>query len=155
MSDEQARAVEAVDASTVDAAEFARSIAGTPDEQLAEGMRSELRPQILDEVFRRMADHIRPERARGSDAVIHWRITGRPDGGEDHYEVVVQDGSCTLSEEPVKEPRITFTLDGVDFLKLVTGNANGPVLFTTGKLKIQGDIMLAARVAGMFSIPGT
>ena len=41
----------------------------------------------------------------------------------------------------------------MDFLKLVTGNANGPILFTTGKLKISGDLVFAAQIAGMFKIP--
>jgi putative sterol carrier protein len=42
----------------------------------------------------------------------------------------------------------------VDFLKLVTGNAAGPMLFMTGKLKIEGDLMFAATVQSLFRIPG-
>ena len=34
--------------------------------------------------------------------------------------------------------RLTFTIDGVDFLKLVTGNASGPRMFMFGKLGIEG-----------------
>ena len=45
-------------------------------------------------------------------------------------------------------------LDGVDFLKLVTGNANGPMLFMSGKLKIEGDLMFSAQIQSMFTIPG-
>ena len=48
----------------------------------------------------------------------------------------------------------TLKLDGVDFLKLVTGNAIGPMLFMSGKLKIEGDLMFAAQIQSMFTIPG-
>ena len=144
----------AIQPDAVDAAQFARSVATTPDEQLAQGMASELRGQILDEIFRRMAEHFDPSNAAGTDAVIHWKITGRPDGGADHYEVVIRDGACTVSETPDQHPRVTFTIGGVDFLKLVTGNVGGPALFMQGRIKIDGDLMFAAGAAGLFRMPG-
>ena len=39
------------------------------------------------------------------------------------------------------------------FLKLVSGNASGPTMFMTGKLKLEGDVMLASRLTSMFRIP--
>jgi putative sterol carrier protein len=98
-----------------------------------------------------MEQHYRPGSAQ--DAVIHWRITGRPDGSEDHWEVVVGDGRCVASAEPTSDPRVTLKLDGVEFLKLVTGNASGPMMFMSGKLKIEGDLMFATQIQGMFTIP--
>ena len=138
----------------VDPAEFAKSVATTPDEQLAEGMRGELRGQILGEIFRRMEEHFDPAKAQGVDAVLHWKITGGPDDGVDQYEAVIKDGACKVTNEPSRPARVTFTIGGVEFLKLVTGNADGPRLFMTGRLRIEGDLMFAAQVAGLFKIPG-
>jgi len=140
-----------VDASGVDAEEFARNIGQTPDRELRAAMEGPLREQIVAEVFRRMELHYRPQ--NGEDAVIHWRIGGRPGGGEDHWEVVISGEQCTTSSEPRSEPRVTLKLEGVHFLKLVTGNANGPRLFMTRKLKIDGDLMFSTRIQSMFSIP--
>ena len=84
----------ASDPSQVDAEELARNLSQASDEQLAELMSGEMRPLILDEIFNRMAEHFRPESARDVDAVIHWRIGGRPDGGADEYETVIRDGAC-------------------------------------------------------------
>ncbi|HVS29065.1 MAG TPA: SCP2 sterol-binding domain-containing protein [Solirubrobacteraceae bacterium] len=137
----------------LDPAEVARTIATTPDEQLAEGMRSEMRGQILDEIFSRMEEHFDAAKAGSVDAVIHWKILGRPDGGEDLYELIVRGGACKLSPEPAEQPRVTFAIDSVAFLRLVTGNASGPDLFMQGKLKIEGDLMFAAQVAGLFKVP--
>jgi putative sterol carrier protein len=141
-----------VDASAVDAEEFAQNIGRTPDAELREAMGGPLRGQIVAEIFKRMEEHYRP--GSGQDAVIHWRITGREDGGEDGWEVIVSDGRCTTSPDPDSEPRVTLMLDGVDFLKLVTGNANGPMLFMTGKLRIEGDLMFSTQIQSMFTIPG-
>ena len=39
------------------------------------------------------------------------------------------------------------------FLNLAAGKANGPSLFMTGKLKLEGDLMLAQRMTSFFRIP--
>jgi putative sterol carrier protein len=142
------------DVAAVDAEEFARNISQASDEQLAEAMASEMRPTILNEIFSRMVQHFRADRAANVDAVIHWRIGGGPGGSEDHYEVVVRDGSLSFTDQPSEEPRVTFKMDGATFLRLVTGNASGPMLFMTGKLRIEGDMMFAPQVQGLFRIPG-
>ena len=141
-----------LDTAGLDPAEVARTIGQTPDDQLREGMSGPARGQILAEVFKRMEEHVNPQAAQ--DGVIHWKITGAPDGGEDHWEVIVKDGACTTSPEPSQTPRVTLTLDGVNFLKLVTGNAQGPALFMSGQLRIEGDLMYSAQIQSMFKIPG-
>ena len=141
-----------IDTSAVDAEEFARDIGKTPDAELRAAMRGPLRDQILTEIFRRMEQRHRPQRSR--NAVIHWRIGDRPEGGEDHWEATIADGACTTTSAPKSVPRVTLKLGGVNFLKLVTGNASGPMLFMTGKLKIEGDLMFAAQIPSMFAIPG-
>jgi putative sterol carrier protein len=143
-------AAQSIDTSAVDPEEFARTIGKTPDDQLREAMESPMRDQIIGEIFKRMEQHYR---GGGQSAVIHWKITGRPDGGEDHWEVVVDNGTCSTSNEPASEPRVTLKMDGVNFLKLVSGNAGGPMMFMTGKLKIEGDLMFATQVQSMFAIP--
>lgn len=141
----------AIDPGQIDEQEFARNLAQVPDEQLREGMSGPMRDQILDEIFARMEQHYTGSNA--VDAVIHWRIGGRPDGGYDEFEVVMKNGACAAKRGFEADPRVTLQVDGVDFLRLVTGNVAGPQLFMTGKLKIEGDLMFSATVAGMFKIP--
>lgn len=141
-----------IDTSAVDPEEFARNLAQVPDEQLREAMTGPMRDQILAEIFRRMEERFKPGSAQ--DAVIHWKIGGRPDGGEDHWEVRISGGKCTTSREPKAEPRVTLKVDGVDFLRLVTGNVAGPMMFMSGKLKIEGDLMFSAQIQSMFTLPG-
>jgi putative sterol carrier protein len=137
----------------VDEKQLVQIVAGATDQQLEELMASEARREILDDIFRRMAEHVDPDRARDVTTVLHWKIYDRPEGGYDHYEVVLESGTCTVSESPSREPAVTLKLKPVNFLKLVSGNASGPTMFMTGKLKLEGDVMLASRLTSMFHIP--
>ncbi|MGH2953866.1 MAG: SCP2 sterol-binding domain-containing protein [Solirubrobacterales bacterium] len=145
---------QAIDTSQIDANELAKNMAETSDEQLIQLMESPMRGQILTEIFNRMEQHFRADAAGDTEAVIHWRITGGPEGGTDEYETVIKDGACDVHEGLQSDgARVTFTIGGADFLRLVTGNAAGPMLFMSGKLKIEGDMMFAARAASLFTIP--
>jgi putative sterol carrier protein len=144
----------AIDPSQIDANELAKNMAQASDEQLAELMSGPMRNQILGEIFRRMSEHFRAEAAGDTDAVIHWRIGGAPGGGNTEYETVIRNGACAVHEGfELDAARVTFTIGGADFLRLVTGNAAGPMLFMSGKLKIEGDMMFAANAASLFTIP--
>lgn len=143
-----------IDPSAVDPAAFVKAVAETPDDQLAAGMADDqVRTLVLDGIFSQMAEHFDAEKAAGTDAVLEWRILDKPGGGEDRYQVVVANGTCAVDKDGDRAPRVTFTMKPVDFLKLVTGNAGGPTMFMTGKLKIDGDLMFAAGVQSLFRIP--
>ena len=145
-----------LDTSAIDPDDFARLIAGADDAMIAEVVNGPQRKRVLDEIFSRMADHVEPERAKGTDAVVHFKILDRPEeqgGGYDHYEVVFEDEACAAGDQPEREPKVTIKVGGVDFLKLAANKASGPTLFMTGKLKLEGDVMLASRLTGFFRIP--
>jgi len=142
------------DLANIDAGQLAALAAGATDEQLAEGMSDPAaRQSILDEIFRRMAEHVDADKAKGINAVLHWKITDGPGGSIDHYEVVLNDGTVIVNEEVTEEPRVTFVVGPAAFLRLVSGAQPGPVLFMSGKLKIEGDLMFASQVATMFKLP--
>jgi putative sterol carrier protein len=141
------------DFSSVEPRQFAQLVKSTPDRTLAEVMQSDRRSKILDEVFARMPSLFRADRAGATNAVIHWNITDRPDGGTDTYELVVADGTCTLSQSADRDPKLSLTLGPVDFLKVVSGSGNPVMMFMTGKLKAKGDLGLAANIANLFDIP--
>jgi predicted lipid carrier protein YhbT len=136
--------------------QFAELIAEASDKQLAEIIHGPLRKQVLDEIFGRMADHVEPAQIDGLDTVVHFKILDRPEdqgGGYDHYEVIFADGACRASDSPEHDPKVTIKVSGVQFLKLAGNKASGPTLFLTGKLKLEGDVMLASRLTGFFRIP--
>lgn len=132
--------------------EFAQLVKAAPDSEIAEVMAGDSRKKILDEVFNRMPSLFRAEKAGDTSAVIHWIISGGPNGS-DTYETVIEDGACTVTDQPAREPKLAMTMDPVTFLKVVSGDGNPMMMFMTGKIKAKGDLGLAANVAKLFDIP--
>jgi putative sterol carrier protein len=137
----------------VEPKDFAQLVKSTPDSKIAEVMGSDDRGKILDEIFGRMPALFRADRAGATQAVIHWNITGGPGGTTDTYETVIENGACTVTNQPARDPKLTMTMDPVTFLKVVTGDGNPMMMFMTGKIKAKGDLGLAAQVAKLFDIP--
>lgn len=133
--------------------EFAQLVKATPDSKIAEVMGGDSRTKILDEVFNRMPTLFRADKAGNTSAVIHWIITGGAGGASDTYETVIENGACTVTNQPVRDPKLAMTMDPVTFLKVVAGSGNPMMLFMTGKIKAKGDLGLAANVAKLFDIP--
>jgi hypothetical protein len=133
--------------------EFAQLVKTTPDSKLAEVMGGESRGKILDEVFGRMPTLFRADRAGNTSAVIHWILTGGAGGTSDTYETVIENGACTVTNQPARDPKLAMTMDPVTFLKVVSGDGNPMMMFMTGKIKAKGDLALAAQVAKLFDIP--
>jgi putative sterol carrier protein len=138
---------------SVEPEEFAAMVKSASKDQLEAAMAGEHRAKILDEIFSRFPRQFRADRAGSTNAVIHWNIGGRADGGSDTYEVVVADGACTVSSTPQAEPKLAVTVGPVDFLNLITGNGNPMMMFMTGKLKAKGDLGLAANLQNLFDLP--
>jgi hypothetical protein len=139
---------------------FAKLIKYASNEQLDAVLDdSTLRRVLLDRIFSRMADQFRPENAPQRDSAIHWRLTGG-DGDGELYETWItgtHGGSstpqCVTTSEPSHDPRVTFTMAGEQFLKLVSGNSSPTMMFVTGKVKLDGDIAFAAQLTKIFDIP--
>jgi putative sterol carrier protein len=138
---------------SLDAKQFATLVKSTPDAQIAAVMKSDKRGTILDQIFARMPSLFRADRAGATNAVIHWNISERAEGGVDTYEVVIANGTCHVSTTPEHDPKLALTLGPVEFLKVISGSANPVMMFMTGKLKAKGDLGLAANIANLFDVP--
>ena len=139
------------DVSMIPPDQFAALIAQASDDQIAEGMQVN-RALLLEEIFGRWPDQFDPARASGVNAVIEWQITN-PEGGEDRWQLEIGDGSCSAVRDGGADPDVTFRVGPVDFVKLIAGAESGPKLFVFGRLKISGNLMLAARVQSFFRQP--
>jgi putative sterol carrier protein len=156
MTETQASDVESLDLSNFKAEDFAKLIATASNDQINEVANSEHRKAILDQIFGRAAEHVEPAKAKGNDGVVHFKILDRPEdqgGGYDHYEIVLADGKATVSDEPSQDPRVTIKINPLHFFKLITGQESGPVLFMTGRLKLDGDLMYASQLTSFFRLP--
>ena len=137
----------------VPARAFARMVVRSSDEQLrrlASGWRRRL---ILAGILQQMPRRLDRGRASGVHAVANWTITDGAGGRASRFQLRIEDGRCRVIRRPQEPAQATLELDGADFLRLVAGVADGAELFMTGKLRVEGDLMLAARLPALFRFP--
>jgi len=139
------------DPATVSAEEFSRLVGSMNEQQLADVIHGIGTGRILDRVFEQMSARFRPEHATGVDAESQFVIR---DGTEEHpYLVVIRGGRCDVRQERGKEPRVTLVAELLPFVQLVTGHAEGGSLFTSGRLRVAGDLVFALRLLSFFDRP--
>lgn len=68
------------------------------------------------------------------------------------YHLVVKDGACQLVEGEHDDPSVTLIMDADTFSEVVSGETNGMAAFMAGRLKTEGDMMLATRLSDLFSL---
>ena len=137
---------------SVDSDTAAGLLAALPDETLAELMAGPLREAIVPEVFRRMPERFMPEAAGGIEAVVEWSVTGGPDGA-DRALIRVGGGRCELLDPGSAEPDATLEMDAPELVRLITGRSDPAEAFMSGRLKVRGDLMTAARIPTLFELP--
>jgi putative sterol carrier protein len=106
---------------------------------------------VLEKVFAGMSGSFNPEKAAGQQAVVQYEISA-PDGVHE-YAMRIADGGCEIERGRAESPRVTIRMGLADFLRLITGGANGMQLFMTGKLKVSGDLFFAQTYQSWFDRP--
>lgn len=116
-------------------------------------MRGSLRGILLWQIFTTMRQRFDGDRGRRVEAVVEFRI-GRPGRRlVDRYQLVMAGGRCRRPRHGTLTPTVTLEVDSVSFLRLVGGVAGAPGLLLRGRLKVGGDLLLAARLPTLLNIP--
>jgi len=98
-------------------------------------------------VFDQMPGAFQADAAGGVDVVFQYDIKG--DGGGS-WTVTIADATCTVAEGKCDAPTTTIKMGSADFLDLIAGKLNAMKAFTTGKLKISGDVMKSQLIEKLF-----
>ncbi len=98
-------------------------------------------------VFGRMPGAFQKDRASGVDVVFQYHIVG-PAGGE--WYVTIKGGTCEVKTGEHAQPTTTIMMSEEDFLNLINGKLKAMQAYTSGKLKIQGDIMKSQLIEKLF-----
>ena len=64
--------------------------------------------------------------------------------------VLIRNGQCEVKDGTAAAPDVSLTMADDDFIALMTGELNGMTAFMTGKLTVDGDLMLAQRLPNLF-----
>jgi putative sterol carrier protein len=99
------------------------------------------------EVFDSMPGAFVADAAAGVDVVFQYNIGG--EGGGD-WHCVIADGSCRVEAGVHEKPICTLMIAAADFLDMMNGKLAAMQAYTSGKLKISGDIMKSQLIEKLF-----
>ncbi|MGC8907443.1 MAG: SDR family NAD(P)-dependent oxidoreductase [Desulfomonilaceae bacterium] len=116
-------------------------------QERAEGSESRTQGLTVQQVFEKMPQLFQKDKAAGVNVVFQYDITG-PGGGK--WFAQIADGECLVQPGSHEAPTTTIVMADEDFLKLVAGSLNAMQAYTSGKLKIQGDIMKSQLIEKLF-----
>ena len=103
--------------------------------------------ESVAEIFEAMPDAFVTDAAAGVDVVFQYRITG--DGGGDWYSAI-KDSRCQVESGSHNSPTCTLEMETADFLNMMNGRLAAMQAYTSGKLKISGDIMKSQLIEKLF-----
>jgi NAD(P)-dependent dehydrogenase (short-subunit alcohol dehydrogenase family)/putative sterol carrier protein len=101
----------------------------------------------VETVFDRIAQAFLPDKAQGVEVIFQFTIDG-PGGGEWH--VTIKDRQCEVGRGVHSTPHTTILMSESDFLSLIQGKMNALSAYTSGKLKIKGDLMKSQLIEKLF-----
>lgn len=89
----------------------------------------------------------RPEAAGNLD------ITAVLDLGDACWTLCIKAGTCTLEEGDNPAPDLRLRAHEKDLLRLFKRELNPLLAYTTGKLRLEGDVQLALQLVKLFDLP--
>jgi putative sterol carrier protein len=101
----------------------------------------------VQKIFDGIPEAFQAEKAAGLEVVFQFDISG-PDGGSWH--VIVKDGGCEVAEGSHGSPTTTIKMADSDFVSLISGELNAMSAYTSGKIKIEGDLMKSQLIEKLF-----
>jgi putative sterol carrier protein len=84
-----------------------------------------------------------PEAAGDADCTVQFNISTP-------MHIVIKNGACATRDGTAGTANVTITMEEDDLVSLMKGELNGMTAFMTGKLQLEGDLMLAQRMFGFF-----
>ncbi|HSO66719.1 MAG TPA: SDR family NAD(P)-dependent oxidoreductase [Desulfatirhabdiaceae bacterium] len=103
----------------------------------------------VSSVFDQMPGAFQAEAAAGIQVVFQYKISG-PSGGD--WYCAVTDQACQISSGIHDKPTCTLNMSDVDFLAMMNGKLGSMQAYTSGKLKIEGDIMKSQLIEKLFRV---
>jgi putative sterol carrier protein len=95
------------------------------------------------ELLKKLPMAFQPDAAGDVDCTVQFNISTP-------MHIVIRNGTCATKDGASGSPDVAITMDDDDLVSLMKGDLNGMTAFMTGKLQLEGDLMLAQRMFGFF-----
>lgn len=97
------------------------------------------------ETIQGMKSRFNASAAAGLDLVFQFNITDADD-----YYLIVKDGTCDFHQGESADANVTLIMDSETMQGVISGETDGMQAFMAGKLRAEGDMMLALKLSELF-----
>ena len=95
------------------------------------------------DLLKKLPQAFQPEAAGDADCTVQFNISTPA-------YIVIKGGKCATQDGTADNADVAITMEDEDLVSLMKGELNGMTAFMTGKLQLEGDLMLAQRMFGFF-----
>lgn len=99
----------------------------------------------ISDIIEGMKSKFNADAAAGLDLVFQFNI----DDATPHH-LIIKDGACDVAEGEHDDANVTLIMDQDTFAGIASGELDGMQAFMTGKLRVEGDMMLATKLGQLF-----
>jgi len=103
----------------------------------------------VSEVFESMPNRFNPDKAANENVVFQFNISGESGGS---WQLIIKEGECSVEKGKHSSPTTTLEIKDTDFLDMMNGSLPAMQAYTSGKLKIGGDLMKSQLIEKVFSV---
>ncbi|MGO2511722.1 MULTISPECIES: SCP2 sterol-binding domain-containing protein [Marinomonas] len=96
-------------------------------------------------VFESMLNRFDADEADDMEAVFQFDLDDA-----DSYYLSITDGKCDMGEGEHDDPTVTLSMDLNTLKDVMSGELDGMAAFMQGKIRADGDIMLATKLTQIF-----
>jgi putative sterol carrier protein len=101
------------------------------------------------DIFAKIPQNFDPEKAKGINMVLAFKLSG--DNGGD-WNINIADGKIDVNEGAAEDPAATVSMDGDDYVKMMSGDLNPMMAFMSGKIKVDGDLNSVMKMQSIFGM---
>ncbi|CAM4279976.1 SCP2 sterol-binding domain-containing protein [Acinetobacter pragensis] len=98
---------------------------------------------INDFILNKLPAALNEEATDGVECVLQLNLS-------EPFTIQINDSTCAIQKGKNTEADVILTADDEVFFDIITGQLAGAMAFMSGKLKIDGDIMLAKEISEYF-----
>ena len=103
--------------------------------------------ETVKTIFDHMPKTFVPEKAKGVKAKIQISLDGEGGG---NWLLNIADGRLNVEERKADQPDLKLDMTARDYVRLTLGQTNPMLLFMSGKVKMEGNMLLAWKMQEMF-----
>ncbi|MDF2180837.1 SCP2 sterol-binding domain-containing protein [Neptuniibacter sp. CAU 1671] len=100
----------------------------------------------VSRVVEKLPSRFIPEAANDLEAVFQFKL----EDGDDFY-IEIHESNCSTSLGNHPDPNVTLLMSAETMFAVISGEKDGMSAFLTGKLRAEGNVMLATRLGKLFS----